>query len=1223
MGENIIITRKDGTTFPLQSKASMSTITSAKQTVDLLNSDVVDITVESGKKLVFAIGDKITVIGRDYTLNMPAKEQKTAANRFVYTLQFEGVQYDLSRVTYDINIDTTGSDLKGNELTGDMKSFLDVLITNVNRVFPGLWILGTYPEATDTITETFGEADNCLAVLQNLCQKYNQEFDITIAQNGVRTLNIRTSGKTHEFTFEYDKGKGIYELTREKVNSSNIVNRLKVFGSTKNITSKYRSDRLCLAGATKSQSYLEDATSISEFGVYEGVKIFEEIYPHRIGTITALGDTILKFVDNSMDFDLNEKEADGVTTKYLLSGVSAKIHFNTGNLAGYEFDLQSYDHATKTFAIISQKDDRDMEFPSASSAAFQIGVGDQYVILDIALPQSYIDAAEAKLLADGSLYISQNCRPKVQYSLTIDRFFLKKLVGEEASSNLFWVGDYIPIKDTDLGVDALIRVKAFSRDLLDEYSYSLTIADLAVTRTVYNRIISDLIDIDKVIKINNLKDPARARRNWLAAQELLNMIFDTEGHYYSEKIKPLSIETTMLSVGAKSMQFGLVGTVFQPNYGGNKNYVVWKGGVLVHYTIDEEEARSWLLADGDVMFHDDATAYYIYAKVAREGSGGMIIFTTEQIAVESDPNYYHFWIGAISSVDITLQTRLISLTYGFTTINGRHIRTGRISSSGDATSFFDLDSEEFQLGDSLVFNRDGDGKLRLKGVFVQSEGGDASPILALRGAYSSIVVYYKGDGVTYAGETWLYVNDNPASGITPSQGAYWTIIAAKGSNGADGADGADGRDGLDGSQGPPGADGAPGTPGAAGAPGPSLVAQGQWSASVSYYGDSLRVDVVRTGSAGSYAWYRAKTTAGSIPAGTSVLNTYYWEQFGGTFQSVATGLLLAESANIAEFIFKGGKLISQAGTLYGNPSTDYMNANFVPYISIDGTTGYVVFRQASIEGALNAGSVGGFTIANGRIGALSDATGLSILSSLIKFYNANDAVWAGIGENVLPASTGQVAVGRFENLKPQGYYQQVFSHYNYYYTQQEWAAAGLPEPSEWVYNELTSELEYIRVAIYVNQYVVYPGSINYGVLSTVDGAETNIAFEAVKGKIKATSGGVVSWDTDYIGAAYTDIIEQKIHLTNNFLFTSIGSSLLNVRLPSISHINAKTTMTVTFLLCITIDYSTSNSIRLLSVTGGQIKDNAGNNISYIDMSKGDTVMLRYHNGVYYRHAILQ
>ncbi len=698
--EQIIVTHLDTTTLKLNSAENISRIIKAEQTVELLGQDVVNVTVESARKMIFSLGDKITVVGRDYTLNTPPVERKFSETRFTYELQFEGVQYDMLRASFSVNVDTTNNqiqDLSGNSLTGDMKLFLDVLMANLNRVFPSKWVLGVYPTNTETRTETFSDTDNCLSVLQSLCSqdRFNTEFDIEISETGVRTLNIRQTGKIHAHTFSYGKGKGVYELSRQKVSNSNIINRLWVFGGSKNIlTTRYRAFKLCLPLKGKGSSYLEDAASIAKYGVWEGTKNFDDIFPTRTGSITALGSDELEFIDTSMDFDLNETDVND-NTIYLMAGAKAKIRFKTGNLAGFEFEIESYDHATKKFRLLPQTDENDYTFPSPDSAAFRFSVTDQYTITDIALPQSYETAAEEKLEDAGEAYLAKFSQPLVSYGLRLDPRFLRDIAGEDVDSNIIWVGDFIAVLDTDLDVDKTIRVKGFTRDLMNPYAYDLTIADLTVSVTTISRVITDLNDVVNVIKINNLKDPARARRNWLAAQELLNMVFDVEGDYYTDKIKPASIDTIMLSVGAKSMQFGLIGTVFQPNYAGNANRIVYRGGTLQHYTIDPNGAKSWTLTDGDVTFPLSTTAYYIYAKVQRSGTAGSILFSTSQISVEQDGSYYHFWIGVISSVDSLLNTRLISLTYGFTTINGRYISTGRIQSA-DGLTYFDLDEGVIQ-----------------------------------------------------------------------------------------------------------------------------------------------------------------------------------------------------------------------------------------------------------------------------------------------------------------------------------------------------------------------------------------------------------------------------------------------------------------------------------------------------------------------------------------------
>lgn len=1028
--EQIIITKRNGKKVPLQNKGAVIRITKAEQHIVLLGEDVVKITIQSPIPQTYEIGDKITVFGREYTMNLLPKIKKKGAHLFEYDLCFEGVQYDLSRAQYSVTIDTTGSDVQGDSLMADLRRFMEVLIANVDRVLPGQWKLGVCPD-TDTRNITFN-CENCLAVLQRLCQEFDQEFEIT-QLNGVKTINIKKAGTTFPYTFQYGKGRGIYDLSRENVSTSNIVTRLKVFGGSNNLGSKYRNDRLCLPGKTKAQSFIEDAKAIAQYGIWEDEKHFDDIHPRFNSRVTSKGDSILKFKDSSMTFDLNEKESDGKTTKYLINGVAAKIKFNTGGLAGYEFDIHSYDHATKTFVLKRLTDERGMTFPSETSSAFQIKAGDEYALLDINLPQNKIDTAEKELAQKGPEYLAQNCQPKVCYNLTIVESFLLKFVGDGSVVNIFMVGDYIHVVDDDLNVDKSIRITGFTRDLINEYKYKLTIAD-TVEQSIYNRIISDLIDIDKIIQINDLADPSKARRKWMSAQEILGMIFDPEGDYYTEKIKPGSIETLMLSVGAKSMQFMLQNTMFEANYNGNKNLVNVTGGVLTHLTI-EKSIRNWNLSTASTTLTKDETAYYIYAKCQKAGDAGSIIFSTSQMTVNEDPMYYHFWVGVLHSV--VDGVRAISLTYGSTTINGKFIRTGQIESS-DGSCVFNLDGNSFKMGDascSLEWNRNNDRKLRLKGTLIQSPGGTESPLGVWCGPYVSTTIYYPGDEVSFTANgvlsSFRRIGEGQTKGISPSNTAYWQLIAqgsqgSQGTNGnwvsyvfkqsttrpatptgtssipsgwsdaptstgkwwmskatisgatglagtwstpiqvtaEDGVDGAytdfkyksntsltdapalsvssrnpsgwsdtppiltigqylwftqaqiDANDKLIGTWSTPvrisgekGNQGDKGDPGEDGYDGPAIVFRGQYSSSKSYYGNMSRIDVVKYNN----IYYKAKKTAG-IFSNKLPTNTIYWENFGAQFESVATELLLAESANIANFIFRNQRMESQGST---------------------------------------------------------------------------------------------------------------------------------------------------------------------------------------------------------------------------------------------------------------------------------------------------------------------
>ena len=709
--EQIIVRHPDGTTALLTSRARKSGVTKAEQSITLLGADTVAITVKSATPLTFHLGDQIDVYGKTYTLNQLPGIKKTGNRNFEYTLTFEGVQYELIDVQFLLPDDTVLD-----SFTGDLEDFLGILIGNLTRVYPGKWVLGVYPANTEYKTLTYTEK-NCLEVLQDLCEQYSTEFEITQA-NGVRTLNIKTAGVNFPYTFRYGRTGGLYELTRQNINSKNVVTRLYVYGGSSNLGDKYRYTRLCLPGKAKNASYIEDAAAIAAYGLKENTKIFDDIRPERYGEVTAAGSAYYAFKDATMNFDLNEKDSAG-NTKWLIDGATAKVKFTTGNLAGYEFDIHKYDHATKEIQVVPFTDENGMKFPSETSAAFQFGVGDKYFFTDINLPDTYKTDAENKLLAEGNKAITEYSQPQVQYGLSIDENFIRQFAGELTVVNLFAVGDYIPVEDEDIGVNKSVRITAFTRDLLREYKYNITLGD-SVTKTTITRVIEDLQKIDNVIEINDLADPSKARRNWKASQEVLANVFDPEGHYYSEKIKPLSIETTMLATGARSQQFVLQNTRFEPNYEGNPNTVKVVGGTLVHYTI-AETVKSWQLNTATFSNLVSGTVYYIYASCQKTGTAGNIVFDTVQRAVDGDPTYYYFLIGSLSSVitdtDGNRPARLIALTYGATTINGRFLATGRIQ-SGDGQTYFDLDAGE--IGGNIKF-RASDGTLKDVAELEQSD----------------------------------------------------------------------------------------------------------------------------------------------------------------------------------------------------------------------------------------------------------------------------------------------------------------------------------------------------------------------------------------------------------------------------------------------------------------------------------------------------------------------
>ena len=766
MEQIVVYNRAGKVKTKLYATSKLCAVKSAEQKRVLLGEDTLQIQTESVEPLDLQIGDYCIMYGSQYTLNAMPEPTKEGEHQYKTDLTFEGIQYKLIDVQYR-NKDVLGNNTSGSfTLMTDLALAMQVLINCLNSHAKAegsgeVWMLGDCPN-TEYKELTFSN-ENCLAVLQRLCGEdlFNIEFEIEPLGNKQYKLHLRKAGSVFPAVFTFGKGGGVYELKRKNVDSKNVVTRLYVEGGTRNITTKYRNgaQRLRLDG----ESYIQQEKPVAAMGIKEGAKQFDDIYPHRKGTVTAAGASIFEFVDSSM-FDLNKKDSEG-NTEYLQDNTPAKVKFLTGGCAGYELEITKYDHATKTFKVKAYEDSRGWKIPSQDSEAYRIAKGDTYVLLDIILPHDpYVTDAEKELLEQGTKYYEKNSQPRVEYELTIKSLYLKRKFGADGTVvNLFNVGDYITIRDAEIGVDKAIRIKEFTRNAsTDPYDYKVTLSDV-VEVSIIERLISDQIETDKIIEINNLTDLAKARANWRTTQELLNMVFDGEGYFDPTHIKPSSIETMMLSVGSRSNQFVLQNIVITANsISGNKpnpNLITIQsnGGVLIHYAIEDKD-RSWSIQGGSVTLTTDG-AYYVYARCEKAGSTGSIIISQSKINVDdgNSAGYYHFVIGVISS--IFNGYREVTLTYGATRITGRTINCGRIESI-DKKTYFDLDNGE--IGGKIRFTS-GNGTNRLVSELEGEVSGLGESLQGVQDMLNSLKDQVDGTVEYWYGEVAPTDSNYPAS----------------------------------------------------------------------------------------------------------------------------------------------------------------------------------------------------------------------------------------------------------------------------------------------------------------------------------------------------------------------------------------------------------------------------------------------------------------------------
>lgn len=701
--EQIVIYKRDGTIrYRLDSFAKLCTVKSAEQKHELLGEDTVTIKTSSVEPMEQVVGDYIEVYGSKYTLNKVNEPTKISERNFENSMVFEGLQYKLIDAQYR-NTDAAGHNPSADfPIVANMRLLMQLVINNANRVARSLgelWELGECPE-TEHKEYTFSN-ENCLEVLQRVCKDNKLEFEIEAVTTKHFKLHIRKVGKLFPASFTFGRGGGIYKLSRKNVNSNNLITRLYVEGSTRNITSKYRNGALRLRIGDNEESYIENPTAIAAFGIKEGSRTYESIYPHRTGKVTGLvAGQPLKFVDSTM-FDLNEKDSEG-QTKWLIQDTPAKIKFvGNCNLSGYQFELANYDTATKTFTLNLYEDNRGLKIPDGR--AYTIEEGAEYVLLDIVMPNDpYVVDAEAELKAAGEKDLEQDSQPKVEYELELSSLELKRKFGSDAGIvNLFAAGDYLPIKDPDINVDKAIRIKSFTRDCYsDPYKYKITLSD-TVEVSIIQQIIEDNEEIGRIIVLNDLTNVARARANWRTTQELLGMVFDGDGYFDPTNIRPSSIETLMLSVGNRAGQFVLRNIFIEANtpVAGKPNPNVLRisseGGQLIHYAIEETD-RTWVMSGTQLTLNTNGPLY-IYAVCSKTGSTGTFVCSATKFATDGG-NVYYFPVGVLSS--IYNGYREVTTTYGATRITGRCINCGRIESI-DKSTYFDLDNGE--IGGRIKF----------------------------------------------------------------------------------------------------------------------------------------------------------------------------------------------------------------------------------------------------------------------------------------------------------------------------------------------------------------------------------------------------------------------------------------------------------------------------------------------------------------------------------------
>lgn len=498
-----------------------------------------------------------------------------------------------------------------------------------------------------------------------------------------KSIHLTERKRASGYTFAYGQSKGLKSISRTPYTEASLITRLYAKGAERNIPKNYRNGQKALRMPVP---YLEANTD--KYGIVEHTQTFDEIYPKRVGVVTEVyPDNPLQFTDSTLDFDLNAYNEYGTTI--LIAGVSAKVIFQTGDLAGYTLEVKQYgfNSATKTFTLLKNKDEKSFEIPSE---AFRPKVGDQYILVDIMMPEKYVENAEAELQAKAQEYLDKNSRQRFVYSVVPDPLYFK-----EIRANIV-LGQTIRFSDPDFNLNDDIRIISLTRDIRNPYKISFEIAEQAtITQIVRNYIEKEKKETE--LRKEQKNNAEMARRSYLFAEEIKDNVFDNEGYFDAEKIKPLSIETQHISVGSRMQQFTLPNVILTLSEDNLR--LKNTAGEMVHLTINPNAPRTWNIAQNETP-NFSANFNYIYLKADKVGSNAVFVVSEQKIMLDNDPIFYYFLVGSVSSVIDGV--RRIKTNYGFTQISPNEITTGRLSSANGA-NYIDLLQDRIEINAKVSF----------------------------------------------------------------------------------------------------------------------------------------------------------------------------------------------------------------------------------------------------------------------------------------------------------------------------------------------------------------------------------------------------------------------------------------------------------------------------------------------------------------------------------------
>ena len=671
----------------------------------IMGENALTLTIKYHEPLVIPIGSYTDFQGERYTLYRPENIKKHGKRNFEYTIIMQSAQGELSKYKLRNPVDKR---LKF-PYTATPQEHLQLIVTNLNQRGSG-WSVGSYITATQRlISYNHTSLDEALRLIAT---EFETEFEIV---GKVINLGKVEYNKSEPLELSYQNGFKV-GLDRTNFNNSKPAEILFVQGGEKNIDPSIYGGRELLLPANQvltyeGRTYQVDALGLSIQRTDKPLSTYEEdsldlsnIHPKRVGTVSFVvavdaDKNLYDFYDSSIPYDLDY-------TAYLIAGETMTVIFQTGMLAGREFDI-TYKHADRKFELVPAE----IDGQTMPNATFKPAIGDTYVVFNCSLPAAYVrndstqTGASWDMFREAVKYKFENEDPRYSFGGQLDGIWSKNrwlIIGGKIKP-----GGYVLFEDEDIQAEQVkLRITGVKDYINSPHTPEIELSNITVGATAKDQLKKP--DQDEVVIEDKYKEGQRfTKRRFRDALETIKMLEDAiDG--FSGSINPITIQTMSLLVGANELQFRFVNSKTTPSvvsktfsYNSTAKTLATPAGIIQHMTLGitsvkpvhtASEYRFWDISSYESPALTNTTKpYYLYARCAKVGDTAIFLLSETAIKFDTDPTYYYLLVGTLSSE--FEGTRSFVPLYGFTEILPGRITTDKIVSTSGET-YIDLTKGE-------------------------------------------------------------------------------------------------------------------------------------------------------------------------------------------------------------------------------------------------------------------------------------------------------------------------------------------------------------------------------------------------------------------------------------------------------------------------------------------------------------------------------------------------